>query len=90
MTWRVTAIAGHRTVEVSVSGTALEAASAGLDAARAAHPELPAEAWMLRTEHRHDRRVNVHCWRRVDGGLLELVERREHWVETAGARKARR
>jgi hypothetical protein len=41
------------------------------------------------TRHDHDLRANVYAWRWRDGELVEVVERREHWVATARARKRR-
>ena len=81
MRWAVTAIAGTQIVELGVTGTALEAAAAGLEAARAAYPDVAREAWLVLTRHDHDLRVNVYGWRWCNGALVEDLSRREHRVQ---------
>jgi hypothetical protein len=85
--WEVTAIAGTTTVRVNATGTAMEAANAGLIAAAGAHPDVAKERWLLLTVHRQDGRANLYGWRWNDGRFSEV--RREHWRETT-ARKTRR
>jgi hypothetical protein len=87
-TWEVTAIAGTTTLELGATGTAMEAANAGLVAAIAAHPELPRGKWLLLTVHRQDGRANLYGWRWADGHFREV--RREHWRETTAKNSRRR
>ena len=78
--WEVTCIAGTTTLELGASGTAMEAANAGLRAATHAHPERPREQWLLLTVHRQDGRANLYGWRWADGRFREV--RREHWRDS--------